>query len=421
MTDRRQASVWLFAFGYFACYVPYSALTKWLSSSRSGTARVFSGLELLPATVLASTLAMMLSFSLLKFWGKATQHRVGRWEIPWPTRWTFLSGLATALILLTTTLAYTFEGVSIPFVMLLMRGGVLLLAPIVDAITKRRVRWFSWIALFLSASALLDAVVSRDGKGIPLLCALDISLYLAGYFVRLRLMSKLGKSDDPAVNTRYFVEEANGGNANRLGTSWLARRRCTVFSSDPASNRFLRTHASSTNRMGTSCGSLLARNGSLRRPRASRCTRELVLRSAQSRGEHSCRSARVLNPCNPDRFKRPFQVGDRGRGGSCGCNRVLVDGAEAPASSVIELHLEPEQAAFLFFPIHGAAARHELRHDLRALCKAAIRDQCWFRALHAVVRWSRTSFRHRSSAHAHRGASILPASRSAPSPSRIRR
>ncbi|MBP9112611.1 MAG: hypothetical protein KBF88_07360, partial [Polyangiaceae bacterium] len=170
-------------------------------------ARVFSGLELLPATVLASTLAMMLSFSLLKFWGKATQHRVGRWEIPWPTRWTFLSGLATALILLTTTLAYTFEGVSIPFVMLLMRGGVLLLAPIVDAITKRRVRWFSWIALFLSASALLDAVVSRDGKGIPLLCALDISLYLAGYFVRLRLMSKLGKSDDPAVNTRYFVEE----------------------------------------------------------------------------------------------------------------------------------------------------------------------------------------------------------------------
>ena len=89
--------------------------------------------------------------------------------------------------------------------MLLMRGGVLLLAPIVDAITKRRVRWFSWIALFLSASALLDAVVSRDGKGIPLLCALDISLYLAGYFVRLRLMSKLGKSDDPAVKRQCFV------------------------------------------------------------------------------------------------------------------------------------------------------------------------------------------------------------------------
>lgn len=207
--------MWWYAFGYFACYVPYSALTKWLSSASTTYPHVvdghvvapLSGLELLPATVLASTLTMVATFSMLGFWRYPTQRRVGTLSLPWPTRFTFLSGLATALILLTTTLAYTFEGVSIPFVMLLMRGGVLLLAPIVDAMSKRKVRWFSWVALGLSALSLVDAVVSRGGRHVPWLCALDVLAYLGGYFLRLQLMSRLGKSDDPQVNRRYFAEE----------------------------------------------------------------------------------------------------------------------------------------------------------------------------------------------------------------------
>jgi hypothetical protein len=40
-----------------------------------------------------------------------------------------------------------------------------------------------------------------------LLCVVDLVAYLVGYFVRLRLMAKLGKSDVPAVRRRYFVEE----------------------------------------------------------------------------------------------------------------------------------------------------------------------------------------------------------------------
>ncbi len=207
--------VWWYAFGYFACYVPYSALTKWLSSASETYPHVqdgrvllpLSGLELLPATVLASTVTMAVSFSILGFWRYPTRRRIGPFTLPSPTAFTFLSGLATALILLTTTLAYTFEGVSIPFVMLLMRGGVLLLAPVVDALSKRKVRWFAWIALGLSALSLLDAVVSRGGRHVPWLCALDVLAYLGGYFLRLQLMSKLGKSEDPAVNRRYFAEE----------------------------------------------------------------------------------------------------------------------------------------------------------------------------------------------------------------------
>jgi hypothetical protein len=206
MSVQPATRVWWFAFSYFACYVPYSAITKWLSSANGDQARAFSGLELLPATVLASTLAMLVSFSVLGFWQYPALRQLGG-RVRLPGRWTFLSGIATALILLTTTLAYTFEGVSIPFVMLLMRGGVLLLAPVVDRIAKRKVRWFSAASLVLSGLYLVDAVMSRGGHRIPLRCALDVLAYLAGYFIRLQLMNRLGKSEDPVANRRFFVEE----------------------------------------------------------------------------------------------------------------------------------------------------------------------------------------------------------------------
>ncbi len=64
---------------------------------------------------------MVGTITALRWWRHAVP--VGR-RWPRPNRWTFLSGLATATILLSTTLAYTFDGVSLLFVMLVMRGGV---------------------------------------------------------------------------------------------------------------------------------------------------------------------------------------------------------------------------------------------------------------------------------------------------------
>jgi hypothetical protein len=198
--------IWAFAFGYFACYVPYAGLTKWLSSVEARGNLAFSGLSLLPLSVLSSVLAMLLTFQLLQHFSPRTAQNKRRWVLRIPTRFTLASGLATAAIILTTTLAYTFEGVSIAFMMLLMRGGVLLLAPVVDVSLKRHVRWFSWVALGLSALSLLDAAFTRAGR-FPLLCALDVAAYLAAYFLRLQILSRLGKSDDPEKTRNYFIEE----------------------------------------------------------------------------------------------------------------------------------------------------------------------------------------------------------------------
>ncbi|MDQ3367340.1 MAG: hypothetical protein M3680_18100 [Myxococcota bacterium] len=201
-------SIWGFALGYFAAYVPYSALTKSVSSGRIGGEPV-PGVELLPISGLASLVGMMVFITAMRWWKYATPWQLGALRLPRPTRYTFISGVCTAGVIATTTLAYTFSGISIVFMMLLMRGGVLILAPVVDKLTGRSVRWYSVVGLVLSVNALLVAFLEEKDSGFQLtwIAFADVMLYLGAYYVRLRFMSKLAKSEDAHARTRYFVEE----------------------------------------------------------------------------------------------------------------------------------------------------------------------------------------------------------------------
>jgi hypothetical protein len=204
----RGLSIWWFAFGYFACYAPYSALAKLLSKGQlDGMAAPLDGFVLLPSTVLASVVGMFAFLTAMGWWRFATHRQLGPLSVPSPTLRTLVSGTCTAAIVVTTTLAYTFEGISIVFAMLLMRGGVLVIAPVVDALARRKVQWTSWTALGLSLLALLVVFAEKGGFTLSSSAALDIGIYLAAYFVRLRIMSGSAKSEDPDANTRYFVEE----------------------------------------------------------------------------------------------------------------------------------------------------------------------------------------------------------------------
>ncbi len=208
---RASLSIWGFAFGYFAAYVPYSALAKALTRGKfDGTA--VQGFEILPASVMASAVGMLTFITVMGWWKHAAHSSVLGVRVPRPSLWTGLSGVATGLIVVTTTMAYTIDGVSIVFAMLLMRGGVLIMSPFVDALSGRRVRWFSWLGLLLSMGALVVAFAEPTKPGaerwaFSLLLGLDIAIYLSSYFVRLRFMSKLAKSDDVTATKRYFVEE----------------------------------------------------------------------------------------------------------------------------------------------------------------------------------------------------------------------
>lgn len=203
-------SIWWWAFGYFACYVPYSALTKLLSSKArlidTGATPVGS-IEILPPSVMAAVGALIVFLLVTGWWRKAGRWHVLGMAVPRPAPLLVLSGLCSSGIIATTTLAYTFSNVSLVLVALLMRGGVLVIAPVIDRITGRHVRWFSWIALGLSLMSLLLSFMSSQDTRMPLLCAVDVICYLGFYFTRLTLMSRQAKSSDPDANLRYFVEE----------------------------------------------------------------------------------------------------------------------------------------------------------------------------------------------------------------------
>ncbi len=197
------AAIWLDALGYFAAYVPYSALTKAVTSEADGLA----GVRLLPSTALASFVTAALLLLLTGWWRRAGRLTVGRVSLPVPGPWTLLSGLCSAVIIASTTLAYTFGGISIVFMMLIMRGGVLVLAPLVDRLARRKVSARAWLALSLSLAAVVLAAVGRVDLRFGVAAAVDVGAYLLAYFVRLRAMSHVAKTDDADVRMRYFVEE----------------------------------------------------------------------------------------------------------------------------------------------------------------------------------------------------------------------
>jgi protein-tyrosine-phosphatase len=200
--------IWLLALGYFAFYIPYSALTKALSLGLlPGMTGPVSGFRILPATAVATSVALLAFVAMSGGWGCLHRRVLLGLAVPIVRRRMLISGVATAVIIGSTTLNYTFVGISILFALLLMRGGVLILAPVVDTLLGRKVRASSWIALGLSFAALAIAFAEVGGYRITLIAALNIAAYLLGYCIRIPNMTGIAKSLDPELNARYFHEE----------------------------------------------------------------------------------------------------------------------------------------------------------------------------------------------------------------------
>ena len=204
----RGISIELLAALYLASYVPYATLTRWLATiPYAPLGRPLTGLEVLPAVIILSGVMTYLFIGASGWWREAHRGRALGVSFPRPTRWTLLSGAGAALLLFTVPLSFTFRNVSIPFMQLLMRGDVLIAAPLVDFLLGRRVRWFSWVALALVAAGLAITIDSRGGLYLPPLAIVTIALYTLGYLVRIFAMTRIAKTGDPRATKGYFVEE----------------------------------------------------------------------------------------------------------------------------------------------------------------------------------------------------------------------
>jgi protein-tyrosine-phosphatase len=197
------------AVGYFVWYTPYAALTKALSSGLvPGVDQQVGGLVLLPAAALGSLVGAPLILAATGWWRYIGHRRVLGRVRRVPSRTMIMTGFFMALVIATTTLNYTFAGVSILFMLLMMRGGVLILSPLVDVVRRRRVRVYSWVALALSLAAVTVALSDVTSHALTIGAALSLALYFTGYIGRFRIMSRVAKTGDEAVDRRYLAEEA---------------------------------------------------------------------------------------------------------------------------------------------------------------------------------------------------------------------
>jgi hypothetical protein len=210
LTEKRRYSlaIWALGLGYYVSYTPYSGLTKALSNGLlPGAGAPVKGPVLLPISAIATVIGMFTFITIKGWWKYAGRREFFGHQIPFPRLLTFLSGVCLATIMGTTTLAFSFAGLSIVLVLVLLRGGTLIIAPLVDRIVGRRVRWFSWTAMFVSLAAVLMALSDASSYALTIAVVIDIAAYLAAYFFKLQFMSRLAKTDEKTAMLRYFVEE----------------------------------------------------------------------------------------------------------------------------------------------------------------------------------------------------------------------
>jgi protein-tyrosine-phosphatase len=208
-TQRRyNLQIWTLGLGFYLFYTPYSGLTKALSNGLlAGTHGPVKGTVLLPVSAIATVVGMLGFITAMGWWKHAGRREFFGISLPFPRRLTFLSGICMATIMGTTTLAFTFGGLSIVLVLVLLRGGTLIVAPVVDHIVGRRVRWFSWAAMLMSLMAVLVVLSDAANYTLTIAAIIDVAAYLTAYFFKLQFMSRLAKSDQKAATLRYFVEE----------------------------------------------------------------------------------------------------------------------------------------------------------------------------------------------------------------------
>ncbi|MEM9839320.1 MAG: hypothetical protein AAF830_09210 [Pseudomonadota bacterium] len=118
-----------------------------------------------------------------------------------------LSGVATASIAVSTVYALATQSVSVVLALVLMRGGVLLISPLIDWSHRRSVEPVSWSAFALSLLAVSVGIFANNSNGLELHLIGILSVYLLGYAIRLTLMIRFAKRNQEGRRATWFSSE----------------------------------------------------------------------------------------------------------------------------------------------------------------------------------------------------------------------
>jgi protein-tyrosine-phosphatase len=200
--------IWAQALGYFIAYVPYTFLVKAATDGLLPGVPAVPGLVVLPASAVATLICMYLFVGAIGWWRYVDWFRIGGIPLPRIRPHAVVSGICMAVIVGATTIAYSFHGISVVFMLVLMKAGVLFVARAIDFITGRDVRWESVLAFLITFLALGVELAGQNSLVLSAPAIICIASYVMSYTVRFHAMHRLsskGNGQDEMI--RYFVEE----------------------------------------------------------------------------------------------------------------------------------------------------------------------------------------------------------------------
>ncbi|MCK4716476.1 MAG: hypothetical protein KAT54_06685 [Candidatus Marinimicrobia bacterium] len=187
--------------GYFIFYIITGLSVKFFLSTGIGRPGM-NGMEYLLYSTASSTLLATSVVLFLKWYRMESVRRINLGKISFPSEFLYIipSGFCTAIIIPTTTLMYSFGAISVMVAMVIMRGAVIVIGRVVDAIQIRqgilhkKVYKEENIAIVFALLAISIKVLSSSGNGkanpftsLPVM--IIFGSYIIAYAIRIYIMN----------------------------------------------------------------------------------------------------------------------------------------------------------------------------------------------------------------------------------------
>lgn len=208
--------------GYFIFYVITGIAVKFFLSTKEGFPAL-DGMEYLVyntagGTAIATGVVLILKWYHLDSIGKT---KVLGFMIPSEIPYIIASGICTAVVIPTTTLLYSFKGISVMVAMVIMRGAVIIIGRVVDeiqirqGILKKKVFAEENFAMVLALFAVSINIIADDSGGDSAFTSLPAVVifgsYILAYSFRIYIMNyyKNTRRDEcrKDTNTAFFAIE----------------------------------------------------------------------------------------------------------------------------------------------------------------------------------------------------------------------
>ncbi len=235
--------------GYFLLYTVTGVLAKFFTGGP--TPRLTELAYLFNNTLGGSAIA--LTVVLLFRWTKLKSQQyitIGAWKVPVEALYIIPSGICTAVIIPGTTLMYTMKGVSVMVAMVIMRGCIIIVSRLVDALQIRQgiltkkvyaeENWAVAFALLALGTHLLFVpvvhIIDRFGypaskffnlptgnSGFDLFHGVVLVMYVLAYSVRIYIMNYFKNTRGPGAqdNKSFFAIEQIAANLTMVVLVWL--------------------------------------------------------------------------------------------------------------------------------------------------------------------------------------------------------